>query len=411
MISSIVTVLVLLLVYVHNADCKIVTMDLVYEDASPSQEQTRRLTAEHARGGLEVFREAVERLVNLHITENRQAARVSATTETYVEWLSYLLSASLAHRILSVGGSGSSSKSWTTPSPQPQHEPGYLPSFGQQFPSAFSALLKAVRGTTTDDEENTSVRDGGDVTEREGGRPLPSVRRRREDSGVMYLPVSGGGSSSSCPSYADTVASSLTQMAFASMALTVFNAVANILNNINNNNQNNNINSNSNVASNNANVASNSNNGNQVNVVLPPPIPGRRRRDVQAARRVDEALIKMQLARLQVKTSHVTGIGLGDSQVEGSGVLHVAGINGGGNKGANLLQDWTSGGKVDKPKGNDGCVSRKAYARAALATLHVMRDYITSLDKNRRGTRAGAPGNTGMTTPNPRQATVPLATN
>ncbi|KAK3892253.1 hypothetical protein Pcinc_003874 [Petrolisthes cinctipes] len=44
----------------------------------------------------------------------------------------------------------------------------------------------------------------------------------------MYLPVgaatAGGGGLSTCPSYADSVATSLTQMAFASMAITVFNA-------------------------------------------------------------------------------------------------------------------------------------------------------------------------------------------
>ncbi|XP_066945872.1 probable serine/threonine-protein kinase tsuA [Macrobrachium rosenbergii] len=127
----------------------------------------------------------------------------------------------------------------------------------------------------------------------------------------MYLPVRGGGgaSSSSCPSYADTVASSLTQMAFASMVVTVFNAVANIANNINNNNRNDNINSNSNIDSNNANVASNNNNANQVNIIIPPPIPPgrslefkRKRQQILRLKKISEKLLELQKARDQTKS-------------------------------------------------------------------------------------------------------------
>ena len=155
------------------------------------------------------------------------------------------------------------------------------------------------------------------------GNEVTRPRKKREDRGVMYLPVRGGGTTTSCPSYADTVSASLTQMAFASMAVTVFNAVFNVVNNINNNNNNNNINSNNNVASNNANAASNNNNGNQVDVVLPPVIPGRRRRHVAA--------------------KHTS-----DSHHLNHGTI----------------------------EGVKGCVSRKTYARAALAILRNLQNIL-----------------------------------
>ena len=108
-------------------------------------------------------------------------------------------------------------------------------------------------------------------------------KRKRRDQGTMYLPLrpgggAAGGGSQSCPSYADSIASTLTQMAFASLLVTAFNAVANIANNINNNNNNLNGNINNNIASNNVNIASSSVNANQGNVIVPPPIPGKKRR-------------------------------------------------------------------------------------------------------------------------------------
>ena len=124
-----------------------------------------------------------------------------------------------------------------------------------------------------------------------GGDRSDSPRRRRRtgqgpDSGgaVMYLPVGGGGGGKRCPTAADAAASSISQMAFLSLILAIFNVVANISNNINNNNNNNNNNNDNNVSSSNTNLSSNNNNANQINVQLPPPVPGRRRRSPQELR-------------------------------------------------------------------------------------------------------------------------------
>ncbi|XP_043207283.1 homeobox protein 2-like [Amphibalanus amphitrite] len=64
---------------------------------------------------------------------------------------------------------------------------------------------------------------------------------------------------------------------FLTFMLLAFNAVANVINNINNNNRNNNNNNNDNINSNSNNVATNSANGNQIMVIIP-PLVGRRRR-------------------------------------------------------------------------------------------------------------------------------------
>ncbi|XP_076056224.1 uncharacterized protein LOC143034161 [Oratosquilla oratoria] len=109
-------------------------------------------------------------------------------------------------------------------------------------------------------------------------------RRRRRDrhgnprkEGLMYLPI-GGTTKVQCPTAADAAGISITQMAFLSMCLTVFNIIANVNNNINNNNNNNNLNSDNNVANNNAQLSLNVNNAAQINVMLPPPVPGKRKR-------------------------------------------------------------------------------------------------------------------------------------
>lgn len=93
----------------------------------------------------------------------------------------------------------------------------------------------------------------------------------------MYLPI-GGTTKVQCPTAADAAGVSIAQMAFLSICLTVFNVIVNINNNINNNNNNNNINSDNNLSNNNAELSLNVNNAGQVNVMLPPPIPGRKRR-------------------------------------------------------------------------------------------------------------------------------------
>ncbi|XP_068215937.1 uncharacterized protein DDB_G0287625-like [Palaemon carinicauda] len=167
--------------------------------------------------------------------------------------------------------------------------------------SLYHGLLEGKNETGLSDTKNTS----------KVVKSRSKSRIRRRDKGVMYLPVRGGSpSSSSCPSYADTVASSLTQMAFASMVVTVFNAVANIANNINNNNRNDNINSNSNIDSNNANIASNNNNANQVDIIIPPPIPPgrslefkRKREQILRLKKISKKLLELQKARGQTAST------------------------------------------------------------------------------------------------------------
>ena len=101
---------------------------------------------------------------------------------------------------------------------------------------------------------------------------------------VMYLPVGGSGGGKRCPTAADAAASSISQMAFLSLLLAIFNVVVNISNNINNNNNNNNNNNDNNVSSSNTNLSSNNNNANQINIQLPPPVIGRRRRSSEELR-------------------------------------------------------------------------------------------------------------------------------
>ncbi|KAK7085378.1 hypothetical protein SK128_006079 [Halocaridina rubra] len=103
------------------------------------------------------------------------------------------------------------------------------------------------------------------------------TRKRRDDRGMMYLPI-GGTKKVSCPTAADAAGVSITQMAFLSICLTVFSIIVNISNNINNNNNNNNLNSDNNLSNNNAQLSLNVNNAAQVNVMLPPPVPGRKKR-------------------------------------------------------------------------------------------------------------------------------------
>ncbi|XP_042211185.1 homeobox protein 5-like [Homarus americanus] len=119
----------------------------------------------------------------------------------------------------------------------------------------------------------------GGLTEASPSSPnfSSNKRRRRSQGGMMYLPV-GGTTQVQCPTAADAAGVSITQMAFLTICLTVFNIIVNINNNINNNNNNNNINSDNNLSNNNAQLSLNVNNGAQVNVMLPPPIPGRRKR-------------------------------------------------------------------------------------------------------------------------------------
>jgi len=94
--------------------------------------------------------------------------------------------------------------------------------------------------------------------------------------GVMYVSLDAGGGGESCPSLADSAAVSLSQMAFLSMSVSIFSVVANIANNLNNNNNNQNDNNLNYVHQQNNNLNMNQNIVNQLNIDLPPPIPGKR---------------------------------------------------------------------------------------------------------------------------------------
>ncbi|KAF0298880.1 hypothetical protein FJT64_003790 [Amphibalanus amphitrite] len=142
-----------------------------------------------------------------------------------------------------------------------------------------SQLLRTYLGRLTDLRRQYAAQFGPGSSR--GRRAAP-----RSDPGgaVMYLPVGGGGGGKRCPTAADAAASSISQMAFLSLILAIFNVVANISNNINNNNNNNNNNNDNNLSSSNTNLSSNNNNANQINVQLPPPVIGRKRRSSQELR-------------------------------------------------------------------------------------------------------------------------------
>ena len=107
-----------------------------------------------------------------------------------------------------------------------------------------------------------------------------SKRSRRSNlagkDGVMYVNLDGGSGGESCPSVADSAAVSLSQMAFLSMSVSIFSTVANIANNLNNNNNNQNDNNLNYVHQQNNNLNMNQNIINQLNIDLPPPVPGKR---------------------------------------------------------------------------------------------------------------------------------------
>ncbi len=108
----------------------------------------------------------------------------------------------------------------------------------------------------------------------------------------MYVNVGGGSSGdNSCPSVADSSAVSLAQMAFLSMTVSIFTVVATVANNLNNNNNNNNENNLNFVQQKQNNLQMNQNIVNQINVDLPPPVPGKRSiSDVNMEKRVKEVL-------------------------------------------------------------------------------------------------------------------------
>ena len=98
-------------------------------------------------------------------------------------------------------------------------------------------------------------------------------RWKRQD--VMYVNV-GGSTDNACPSIADSSAVSLAQMAFLAMTVSVFSVVASVANNINNNNNNVNENNLNFVQQKQNSLSMNQNIVNQINIDLPPPVPGKR---------------------------------------------------------------------------------------------------------------------------------------
>ena len=92
----------------------------------------------------------------------------------------------------------------------------------------------------------------------------------------MYVNVGGSPSDNACPSIADSSAVSLAQMAFLAMTVSVFTVVATVANNLNNNNNNVNDNNLNFVQQKQNSLSMNQNIVNQINIDLPPPVPGKR---------------------------------------------------------------------------------------------------------------------------------------
>ena len=110
-------------------------------------------------------------------------------------------------------------------------------------------------------------------------------RVKRKEDAVMYVNVGGSPSDNACPSVADSSAVSLAQMAFLAMTVSVFTVVATVANNLNNNNNNVNDNNLNFVQQKQNSLSMNQNIVNQINIDLPPPVPGKRSlRDNQSLR-------------------------------------------------------------------------------------------------------------------------------
>ena len=100
------------------------------------------------------------------------------------------------------------------------------------------------------------------------------TRVKRDD--VMYVNVGGNPNDNACPSIADSSAVSLAQMAFLSMTVSIFSVVASVANNLNNNNNNVNENNLNFVQQKQNSLSMNQNIVNQIQIDLPPPVPGKR---------------------------------------------------------------------------------------------------------------------------------------
>ncbi|XP_042860794.1 uncharacterized protein LOC122246335 [Penaeus japonicus] len=353
-----------LCLWISGVENQEVKMDLDYENVTPRWKVYEKNHNSHNKVKykemFDAFRGKLRALVEQHVAENKSVKKNGIDKDAYPQWLSLLtdLGATVAQGVESQP-SGNLKQDGLFEPRQVVRQPA---SGSLASPQGSVGVLGASGG------------EGGEDPGR-GQQQERAQRAAREAPGVMYLPVQSG--SSSCPSYADTVASSLTQMAFASMVVTVFNAVANIANNINNNNRNDNINSNSNVDSNNANVASNSNNGNQVNVVLPPPIPGRKRqvdlkrkrRHILQLKRISGKLREMQGSRFAPEVR-----GSSSHAPEMHGIRPAPDMQGSRFAPEEKQMKGASTGQVEST--GDKCMSRKAHAQAALATLSVVKSLL-----------------------------------
>ncbi|XP_064097821.1 nuclear pore complex protein DDB_G0274915-like [Macrobrachium nipponense] len=350
--------------------CGILKMDTDYENVKPDAMRSTSVSNSRSKASSKIYNETFEalakvfdRFVKAHVTESR------ANPKSYLSWFSELSDSQLENK-----------RDGSSP---------LIPARFSEYLTLFRDLVERKGGM---EGSNTRKTPRVQTNASQEGESSAKSRVRRRDKGVMYLPVrGGGGSSSSCPSYADTVASSLTQMAFASMVVTVFNAVANIANNINNNNRNDNINSNSNIDSNNANVASNNNNANQVNIIIPPPIPPgrslefkRKRQQILRLKKISKKLLELQKARDQTKSRSSRSV------KEKNGIIIkdiVKPMPKTSSKSAGLSKP------VARPKTTGtinvlneagpgpmkiNCRSRKAYARAALNTLRAAQEILSN---------------------------------
>ncbi|XP_023332069.1 cullin-4 [Eurytemora carolleeae] len=140
------------------------------------------------------------------------------------------------------------------------------------------------------------------------------IRRQIADKdGVMYVSLDGGGGDESCPSLADSSVVSLSQMAFLSMAVSIFSVVANIANNLNNNNNNQNDNNLNYVHQQNNNLNMNQNIVNQLTIDLPPPIPGKRSIPddiISSPRQLEEPCQDQTLAKVAAALKDILSAGL-----------------------------------------------------------------------------------------------------
>ena len=107
----------------------------------------------------------------------------------------------------------------------------------------------------------------------------PKRNAKTVQKGHIYMNIGGGNQRQpSCPTLLDSSVASLSQMAFLAMTVSIFTAVASVVNNINNNNNNNNNNNLNVIKQSQSSISQNQNVVNQIDIDLPPPVPGKRRK-------------------------------------------------------------------------------------------------------------------------------------